>query len=246
MKYILTITSILICSMLMAQTEGTISYTETMKLDIQLDGIDESMKDLIPTSQSTEMELLFNSAESIYRPLKGEGPEELDISSDDGSFQIKLVMGDDVESIMYINNEKEEYVHQQGIMGKPFRIVDRIEKRKWKLTGEKVRYLDYECQKAVYEDEDSFVVAWFTSQIPAQIGPASYRGLPGAVLMVSIDEGQVEIKANKVEMGDLSEEIASPSEGKKVSAEKFEEIRLAKEKEMEEMYGGRGRRIIEH
>ena len=246
MKYVLVITGLLMSSLMFAQTEGKISYTEIMQLDIQLDGIDESMKDLIPTSQSTEKELLFNSNESVYRPLKGEAPEEMDISSDDGSFQLKIVVGDDVESIMYVNNENGEYVHQQGIMGKPFRIVDKLEKKKWKLTGEKVKYLDYECQKAVWEDEDNFVVAWFAPQIPAQIGPASYRGLPGAVLMVSIDEGQVEIKANKVELGSLTEEISIPKEGKKVSEEKFEEIRLEKEKEMEEMYGGRGRRIIEH
>jgi GLPGLI family protein len=207
------------------------------KLDIQIEGMNEEMLSMIPKSQSIQKELLFNKNESVFQNLKGEVVEDLDISSDDGSFQIKFMMDDDVEDILYKDQKSKSVVHQKGIMGKAFVVNEDLEKIKWKITNEKVMYLDYECQKAVLENENEFVVAWFTSQIPFQVGPSSYHGLPGAILMVSIDDGKVEFKANNVEFKDLGKDaIAKPSKGKKVSAEEYETIQKEKEEEIFKMH----------
>jgi GLPGLI family protein len=101
-------------------------------------------------------------------------------------------------------------------------------------------YLGYECQKAFIENEDEFIVAWFTPQIPVQTGPAGLHGLPGLILMANYNDGEVEIKAQEIDLRPLAEgEIIIPDDGKKVTEEEFHSIREAKEKEMDEMYGGR-------
>jgi len=236
-KLLLIALNILIGQIVFAQQEGRITYTEVFKLDIQIEGMSEEMLSMIPKSQSLQKELLFKKKESVFQNVKGEVAEDLDMSSDDGSFQIMIKMDDDVEDILYKNQKSKEIVHQKGIMGKSFVVNEKLEKIKWKITNEKVKYLDYECQKAVLENEDEFVVAWFTSQIPVQVGPSSYHGLPGAILMVSVDDGKIEFKANKVEFEKLEEDaILKPTKGKKVSAEEYEKIQKDKDAEMMKMH----------
>ncbi len=219
------------------QTEGVITYNETIKMDIQFEGMDESMKDMLPESQTFINDLIFNKSESIYQLAKDGGADDLELTSDDGSFKIKFATSD-VEEILYKNTAEKTKIHQKGLMGKPFLVSSELAKHKWKITNEKVKYLDYECQKATIEDGDDFIVAWFTSQIPVQIGPGKYHGLPGAILLLSVNEDKVAYKATSVNLETLEDgAIVKPKKGKKVSEEKYEEIRIQKEKEMMEMYG---------
>jgi len=230
-----------------AQNEGKISYSKTIKLDIKIDGISEEMLSMIPKSQSVQKELMFNKSESVFQSLKGEFPEDLDMSSDDGSYQIKFQMGDEVEDILYMNLKDKIKVHQKGIMGKAFVVKEDFEKFKWKITNEKIKYLDFECQKAVMEDEDGITVAWFTSQIPLQIGPSGYYGLPGAILMVSVGDGEVEYKATSVEFLSMDDnKIKEPTKGKKVSADEYDKIQKEKTEEMKKMYSKSTFKTIGH
>lgn len=236
-----TLAFILISFQLLGQTSGKISYTETMKFDIKIEGMDEAMLDMIPKSQSFQKELLFNSKESLYQNQIDEVAEDIDISSDDGSFQIRII-NDETENIYYKNLAEKNIVNQTGIMGKSFLIKDVLPKLEWKITNEKIKYLDYECQKAVIEDEEDFIIAWFTTQIPTQAGPNDYHGLPGTILLLSINEDELEIKATKVDLGQF--EIKLPKEGKKVNQAEFEAIEIEKNKEMEEMYNNGSSRKI--
>lgn len=238
MKNILTfLLSLVFSQFLPAQIQGKITYKETVKLDIQFEGMDDAMKAMLPESQSLKKELLFSGSESVYQNIKGEEKEDLEMESDDGSFKIKMI-SDNTEDILYKNLNEKQKVHQKGMMGKSFVVSDELTKHKWKITNEKIKYLDYECQKAVIEEGDKFIVAWFTSQIPAQFGPGAYHGLPGAILMLSIDEGKVEIQALSVDL-ELADEnlVKAPHDGKKVNQQEYEKIKVEKEAEMREMYG---------
>lgn len=247
MKSLITVLlSVLFFTMGFAQVQGKIIYNETIKLDIQIDGMDETLKEMLPESQSMKRELLFKDTESVFQNLEGEELEDINLSSDDGSFQIKIGR-EDTENILYKNLKEKTQVQQQGLFGKSFVVNKDLPNHKWKLTNEKVKYLEYECQKAVIEEEDKFIVAWFTPQIPTSLGPGSYHGLPGTILMLSINDGESEFKALSVDLSELSEDaIKAPKDGKKVTEEEFEKIRIEKEKEMEEMQGGTQRRRIRH
>lgn len=219
-----------------AQQVSKIEYQETIKLDIQIEGLDESMLDLIPKSQDIKKQLLFNSTTSLYTNYKGESLEDTELESDDGNFKI-VIMHDDTEELLYQNFADKKQIHQKGIMGKSFIVEDELPKRKWKMTNEKVKYLDYECTKAVSETEDEFIVAWFTSEIPGQAGPSGFCGLPGTVLMVNVDDGKLEIKATKVDLDAMENTaIKIPDDGKKVTEEEFEKIRKEKEEELQNSF----------
>ncbi len=147
-------------------------------------------------------------------------------------------MVDDTEDIYYKFFPEQKKIHQTGMMGKSFVIKDQLHKHKWKITNEKIKFLGYECQKAVVEDEDNFIVAWFTPQIPVTTGPGGLHGLPGLILMASFNDGEREVQAQEVNLQELeAKAIVIPSDGKKVTQEQYDKIQEEKEREMEEMYG---------
>ena len=224
---------------IIAQKSGVITYQETMKLKIEIDdapaGVD--LSGMLPTNRSVAMQLIFDDTESIYIN-GGEAAEDQEISSDDGSIQI-IIAESDIERKLYTDHENNISLDQQGFMGRAFIINKPVSKIKWKITPEKVKYLDYECIKATTTNEEGDeIVAWFAPSIPVKAGPAGYGQLPGAILMLSKGDKDLEIKASSVEMKEV-DEIKEPNEGKKVSEEEFNKIVEEKMKEMEKEHGGR-------
>jgi len=246
MKYLLTIAIAALFSLAsFAQVEGVILYEEPIKLDIKFEGMPDEVKDLIPQSQTLKKRLIFNNEHSIYINDESELLEDQNIGTEEVQVVIEFFQ-DDVEDIMYISRKDNQVTHQKGIMGKPFIVDSELEKYSWKLTNEKIKYLGYECQKAFIESDDEYIVAWYTSQIPTQIGPGSYNGLPGAILLVSINNGEREIKATSVILTELDDSlIIPPTNGKRVSNEEFEKIKERKIKELKQMNSGNtSRRVI--
>jgi len=222
-----------------AQTSGEITYQETMKLEIEIDdapaGVD--LAGMLPTSRSATKKLMFNNNESVYVD-SGDAPEDTEISSDDGSIQI-MIVEDDVENQLYTDHQNNVSLDKQGFMGRAFIVEKPVSKIKWKITPEKVKYLDYECMKATMTDEEGVeTVAWFAPAIPVKAGPAGYGQLPGAILMLSKGDKELEIKATKIELKEV-DKIEKPEDGKKVTEEEFDKIVEEKMKEMEKEHGGR-------
>ena len=243
MKFIKTILfmslSFCVFNVVNAQTSGVISYQETMKLNIEMDdapaGVD--LAGMLPSSRSVSKQLIYDKEKSIYVD-GGEAPEDTEISSDDGSIKIMLVESD-IESKLYTDLTEMTSLDQQGFMGKSFVVSRPVSKIKWKITPEKVKYLEYECMKATMTDEEGVeTVAWFAPAIPVKAGPSGYGQLPGAILMLSKGDKELEIKATKIEFKEV-DEIKKPNDGKKVTEEEFDKIVEEKMKEMESQYGGR-------
>ena len=243
MKYLSFLLCCICAITISAQSTGRIEYAESIKMEF--DGLGDMVIDGMPDAITMEKVLLFDQEASIYKDVKSSKDNSKEISNEDGSFVMRFEM-DGGENSFYTNRLTNESVDQTEFMGKQFLIIEEAEKPKWKLTNEKVKYLDYVCLKAELTEsregkDDRHVVAWFTSEIPASVGPQGFGQLPGAILMVNIDDGKTEIKATKVELDvDFEEEIKKPSKGKVVTEEEFEKIVEERTKEMNEMYGGEG------
>lgn len=235
-----------------AQTSGIIQYQETQKLEFELpDGIE--LDGMMENSITTNRKLLFDKHISVYRDGENNEDSSKEMSSDDGSFKMVFKMGSDTEEIDYLDQKEKIYIQQTSFMDKEFLIEQKIEKSKWKITTERIKYLGYVCQKATMtktvekmindqtETKEVEVVAWFTSEIPASVGPRQYNQLPGAVLMVSVDDGKTEIKATEINLTELSEnDLSKPTKGKKVTPEEYKIMMAEKMAEMHEMYNTRG------
>jgi GLPGLI family protein len=147
----------------------------------------------------------------------------------------------------YINAETGDFVEQQDFMGKTFLIKGKPEDMKWKITGEMKIIKSYPCMKATFEDSTGVIEAWFTTELPMNIGPEKYRGLPGVILELSTprDQRPKVLTAIKIEFKEVdSEDLIEPTEGKEVTREEYYEIVRKKMQEMRENggFGGHGKR----
>ncbi|GAB5401544.1 MAG: GLPGLI family protein [Aureisphaera sp.] len=90
--------------------------------------------------------------------------------------------------------------------------------------------------------KEVLVTAWFTPQIPVQMGPGEYGGLPGLILEMNID--RTTILCSKIVLNPKeAEEIKKPEKGKEVTREEYNKIVKEKTEEMRDNWrGGGGRR----
>ena len=218
------------------QKSGKIYFKESIKLNIQINEENKEMVKMIPTSQDSYKVLFYNSNESLFKNEEKKN-EDLDIKHEEGGSQMRVVFKVPQTSI-YQNISENSFIQSQEFLDKEFLIVDQANDKKWKVTGEQKKVLDFMCIKAVLADTSQKVIAWFTPQIPAAMGPNGYNGLPGMILALDTDDGQRLMAATKIEELPAGFVFTKPEKGKKVSKAEFKKIRDEKMKEMDG--GGKG------
>ncbi len=247
MKNLLLIFTIIFSNVLIAQNnEGRILYTEEVKFQIDLPEEMAHMKDKLPSSQKSERELLFSPSTSLWQAAEvadNEDTATFEDTNEEGNVRIKMIAVGS-ESKLFKDLDKNTKTEKTDFMGKVFLIKGDLKQYPWKLSGASKTIAGYDCQQAIFQDSSRNIEAWFTTQIPVSSGPAEYGALPGMILELNIDNGQITISAARVELKKLeADAIQAPKKGKKVSQEEYEAIVEAKTKEMEEEMGGSGMRI---
>lgn len=224
------------------QTEGEITYTETVKLQLDFgDGPEaEEMKKIIPPTQSFPKTLFFNANESLYQDKQGmedEGDTEVSGGSGGANFTMKIQRPDNK---FYRNMAEGTTLEYREFFGRNFLISDKAKSPSWKITGEQKKLLGYVCQKATVQlDSATNLVAWFTPQIPVSTGPGINAGLPGLILELAMNGDQRTIVATQIEFKSLPKDaLVKPSKGKEMTAEEFKKIEAEKMKEMNMETGG--------
>ena len=126
----------------------------------------------------------------------------------------------------YVDLEAGTMVEARRFLGRTFRVARERPTLEWQLTADQAEHLGYMVIKATaQQDSATTIEAWFTPQIPVSGGPASYGGLPGMILVLSVNSGQVQYQATDVAMGEVEEGlIGPPREGDEVSSEEFEQL----------------------
>ena len=225
--------------------QGIATYKSHRKVDLEMDGANEEMKKQIQEQLKRQFQreytLWFNKHESLYKQneqLAKPNP----VSS---GIQIQIQESSD---ILYKNMKENRYSNETEIFGKQFLIQDTLNRRNWELVNETKNIGDYTCYKAIFKDEyttqsmteentvekitkERVTTAWYTPQIPINIGPGEFHGLPGLIL--EINDGEMTLICNKIVMNpNESVEIKEPTKGKKVSQAKFDEIMDKKTEEM--------------
>lgn len=238
-RLFITLFAALFAQFLLAQSEGRISYSRIMQMNISAPpGMEEMFKNM-PKERITKKELLFTATKSIYQNPKDDiGTDDNVVNLSQGDMEISFDFKEP-ETSLYMDLEMKEKIDQQDFMGKLFRIKGPTGERKWKLGNRKLKVKDYICMEATTTVRDTVpVVAWFTPQIRVSAGPAGYEGLPGMILKVEEGEKLVHI-ATDVQLTPIDPKmIQPPKKGKVVSRKKYEKIREEKLAEMLDASGG--------
>lgn len=130
--------------------------------------------------------------------------------------------------IIYINHKKDQKISSLKIYefdqrGRKFLIEEKLIDLRWTLTKETKKVKQYVCYKAVLNNSDKRVEAWYTKEIIANHGPKGYYGLPGLIL--ELKEGKKTVRFHKIQL--LSSDtidIKPPTEGEKITREELKNL----------------------
>ncbi|MEJ1238785.1 GLPGLI family protein [Chryseolinea sp. T2] len=220
---LITLICLVISAMAQAQVnEGIIDYEVKVNLHRTLPPERAEMKNMIPEFRTTKHELFFNTHESLYKAVI-EDEEPMEASG--GGMHIRMQQPH-VE--IYYDAAIQRRLIEEEFMGKDYLIEDSITVIPWKFSGEARRIMEFDCQKASYFDENrkQQVVAWYTTKLRPALGPEVFNSLPGAVLMVDINDGERVVLAKSLEARNLKKnELRIPDKGIKTTRSAFQKMR---------------------
>jgi GLPGLI family protein len=227
--------------------EGRIIYERTMQLPALMFRNAETAQQL-PRARTDQYELLFGNNQSLYQFMPNANDENPNTFSGGG---VVMRFGG-TNDVIYYNFEKALRIEQREVMERNFVVSDSIRPEQWKLTDETKKIFNYTARKAIARristrpqttmengemkrtmiTDTVPVVAWFTTDIPVPVGPDMQGQLPGAILELDINKGQMTYKALEVSPKVNVGKIKEPKEGKKVTQAEF---LVERDKIMEEM-----------
>ncbi|MCB0697558.1 MAG: GLPGLI family protein [Chitinophagaceae bacterium] len=237
MRQFILLFTVLLAATAQAQQSGTITYEERIELNIELEGEMAQFAAMLPKERKHDKLLYFTKSASLYK--NGEQPKEDNASMNNNGMQINFNVTEP-DNMLYKDLKEGTTTEQKEFMGREFLINGSMKKYTWKMTGKQKEIAGYPCQEATTIREEDTVTAWFTPAIPISTGPGTLGNLPGMILEAHIGN-MLHITTKKIELGEVDKSLLSkPKNGKKVTAEKFDEIVAEKTKDMKEQYGDAG------
>ncbi len=217
--------------------EGTVTYEEVIKLNIELPPEVAHMSADIPDSRTTTKLLYFNESAALMKNAPEEAADDLNMSGEGGMVRLQMRRE---ENESFFDFEADRHIEKRDFMGRSFLIENDAPGLPWRLSSEQSEFLGYMCQKATAQVDSTTYEAWFTPEISVPAGPGE-GGLPGLILVLNIDDGQRSYVAKELSLEAREEgTIKPPKKGKKVSQEEFDKIVAEKMEEMEASSGGNG------
>lgn len=223
---------------LSAQQQGTITYER--KIDVHRRMEDEQMKAMVPQFRTTRHVLLFSDSISVYKAIKeDEAPDPFEQGN--GGARVMIRIGPGENGVIYKNFSKQKIEEQTELADKNYIIDDTLHALPWKLTEETKSVLGHNCKKATLVTKTgNNVTAWYAEDIVTPAGPENYGGLPGAVLSIDMNDGEIVFTATSIDKKIDNKDLAEPKDGKHITRTDFQ-------KKMEELFGPPGpggRRMI--
>jgi GLPGLI family protein len=205
------------------KTEGLVQYERTtfwVNIMSRLTYLSAEEKDRIKlTWGSTDegwkqkMTLAFNESQSLYS--YGEDNAEQGWSGRKETFFLTK------------NFAAEHSTDYIDMLGKTYIVDDTLHTPTWKILNQIKEVAGFICMKAETVDtvKNQKITAWFAQDIPVMAGPERYFGLPGLILELDINDGDVVITASKVEFKKLTNEFnLKKIKGKKISDAEYTKI----------------------
>lgn len=201
------------------KTEGVVSYTRKTywtKIIGRMTFLSQEQKDRAAQTWKNDdefkekMKLAFNANESLYTYASEQGETE-DASYSWRNSELKL----------YRNFEKDKKTDVVEMLGKTYIVEDSLHTPVWRIGNQIKDIAGYICMRADMEDpiKKQKITAWFAQDIPVPAGPERSHGLPGLILELNLNDGDVVIEATGVAFRPLTpEDLKLPKlKGKKIN-----------------------------
>ena len=205
------------------QTEGVVYYTRKSywtKIMQRMTFLSKEQRERMAMTWKNEdgypekMKLFFSPSSSLYT-----------YNTDEVEGAGYSWRRDDYYIIRNFDKEKKSDIIE--MLGKTYIVDDSLHTPKWKISTQIKDVAGYICMKAITDDpiRNQKITAWFAQDIPVGGGPERYFGLPGMILELDINDGDVVIEATKVEFKPVANELKQPkAKGKKITDAEYDAI----------------------
>ncbi len=221
-KLLLAFAALVALQTIEAQTkEGKITYEQKVDMWRRIPEDNVQMRSMIPQTRTQKFELEFTDNQSIFKAIE----EEPDITEQPTSgVVVRFNNGGDNE--FYRNFTTKKSVEKKDLMQTTYLVEDSIRSLTWKLEdGETKTILGYNCKKATGKtSRGSDVVAWYAEDIAVSSGPEQFNSLPGMILMIDANKGEIVFTATAVDKKVTAKNVKAPTSGKKVTPEEFAKL----------------------
>ncbi|RRA98576.1 GLPGLI family protein [Larkinella rosea] len=169
------------------------------------------------SSKPTQMVLYFNEDQSLYT-----NADEY-WRSENGQWSYR-----NSDYIIRRDFKQETQSDVIEMLGRTYLIDDSLKTPKWKILNQLKDIAGHICMKAETEDpiKQQKIVAWFAQDIPIPAGPEQYSGLPGLILELDLNDGDVVVTASKIDLRDVSKELTANKKikGRKIKSADYDKI----------------------
>jgi GLPGLI family protein len=129
---------------------------------------------------------------------------------------------DTIGCIFYKDYNKKKIQFRKFFNETPYISEEDFPTFKWSVYKEQKTIQNYTCYKATTQFRGRNYTAWFTLDIPVQDGPWKFWGLPGLILDIQDDLGEVKFIAESVVYPSQTPvNFDFPTDGKKVDLATF-------------------------
>jgi GLPGLI family protein len=200
--------------------EGKVVYEEKIDVHRRIPKENEQMRAIIPQFRTSKYELLFADNKSLYQKQE----EETDLSEQPQGRMVMRFGGG--STIIFKDFTARKSVEKRDLMEKEFIVEDSLRTIQWKLLDETKTIAGHLCKKATGKTEaGTGLTAWYAEDIALSSGPGAYSGLPGLILALDMNEGEITYTAVEIKDSVKKAAIKAPNKGKKVTPEEFVKIR---------------------
>jgi GLPGLI family protein len=134
----------------------------------------------------------------------------------------------EAEYKIYRDFEQEKRTEIMQMLDRVYVIEDSLKAPKWKVMNKIKEIAGYMCMMAVTEDtiKGQKITAWFADNLPIPAGPDLYYGLPGMILELDVNDGDVVTTATKVDLKPIKEDLLPPKKikGRRISGKQYVEL----------------------
>jgi GLPGLI family protein len=204
--------------------QGKITYEQKVDMYRRIPADNQQLRSMISQFRTAKFELLFGGNQSLFKSVE----EEPDMTEQNtGGVVIRI--GGSGENEFYKNFNTQKAVEVRELMEDLYLVEDSIHSLPWKLEeGETKVILGYTCKKATGKTErGSDIVAWYCEDISVPAGPDQFNSLPGMILGVDANKGEIVFTAIALDKNADTKKIKVPTKGKKISSADY----AAKQKE---------------
>ncbi|MCU0387228.1 MAG: GLPGLI family protein [Chitinophagaceae bacterium] len=175
-------------------SKGKIEYEKKVNMHkfIEDNSWTREFKDRMPVYSVTYFDLYFDSSQSLFKAGR-EVP--------DNKWQNFWGADAGADNQLYMSFNEGISTELKQVYEKKFIVQDTAINLEWRITDEVRNIAGFDCRKAVGRMFDTlYVIAFFTDQITAPLGPGPYQGLPGAILGLAFPRYYTTWFATKVEL----------------------------------------------